>query len=685
MGAASRIAWITLVIGGCAEPVGGLIATSGDAGAPSDQEDARAAATPDGPAVSIEEPPALGALAGTPTGEASATSPIGVWFLDADGARLTLRVTAGVGAARYRGTVFAESAPSAVSAVAELAWDDATGRLRFTADLGGTRRWFEADAVEGALLGRYATGAVTDDAPVAALYRGHVTGWNATLLDRELVPRTFEIRWADGRRGRLQVDRGDGGFVGTLKVYASERNGALDEGEQRDLTGVSWDGVTLAADVDDRGVAWHYAGVVSGRRIDGAATAGDGAAPVSFAGTRAEVLGHGMVARPAAAQAAWRARARRQLQHMIMGDDPRPTAAQVTVLGEGLAPIALRTVPPERDDDLERPQAYTLSELRFDYTLADPRGGAPITRRSHAWMATPTTPAPPGGYPVALALNGHWGSARQVMDPSSAYWYGDGYARQGYVVIAVDVSHRPYADRPGLYVDLTGGDAPGDGNGPHPAIASAGFDTDWSEDGERAWDAARALDHVLARPDVNPARVTVTGLSLGAEVATIAGALDPRVTNVVAAGFSPDLNVMAARAPHYCWQWQHADVREYVDTSDFHALIAPRTLVVETGLSDPTFSNFRAPYAADKQVLRRARAAYGGGAERLVHYLHPGGHSYRVGDPAEELGKARGVTIPTLIAPGALSPLAWQTDGAIVQRRATVFDLTLWFRGRVVP
>jgi dienelactone hydrolase len=685
MGAASRVAWIVLVLSGCAEPTGGLIATTGDAGAPSDNEDARAAVTPDDAPISIDETPALGSLAGAPAEAPSASSPIGVWHLNADGARLTLRVTPGVGAARYRGTLAAESSPSAVSVVAGFAWDAAAGRMRFAADMDGARRWFEADAVEGALLGRYATGAVTDDPPVAALYRGHVTGWNTSLLDRELVPRTFDVRWADGRHGRLQVDRGDAGLVGTLKVYASERNGALDEEEQRDLAAVSWDGVTLAADVVDRGVAWHYAGVVSGRRIDGFATTSDGAAPVAFAGTRAEVLGHGMVARPAAAQAAWRARARRQVRHMVMADDPRPTATLVTVLAEGVAPIAMRTVPPERDDDVGRPQAYTLSELRFDYTLADPRGGAPITRRSHAWMATPTTPAPPGGYPVALALNGHWGSARQVMDPSSAYWYGDGYARQGYVVIAVDVSHRPYVDRAALYVDLTGGDDPAGGNGPHPAISSAGFDTDWSEDGERAWDAARALDHVLARPDVNPARVTVTGLSLGGEVATVAGALDPRVTTVVAAGFSPDLNVLASRAPHYCWQWQHADVREYLDMSDLHALIAPRTLVVETGLSDPTFSSFRAPYAADKQVLRRARAAYGAGAERLVHYLHPGGHSYRVGDPGEDLAEVRGVTIPTLIAPDALSPLAWQTDGALVRRRATVFDLTLWFRGRAVP
>ena len=225
------------------------------------------------------------------------------------------------------------------------------------------------------------------------------------------------------------------------------------------------------------------------------------------------------------------------------------------------------------------------------------------------------------------------------------------------------------------------------GHGSHPAIASAGFDTDWAEDGERAWDASRALDYVLERPDVNASRVTVTGLSLGAEVATITGALDPRINTVVAAGFSPDLNVMTLRAPHFCWQWQHADVREYLEVSDYHAMIAPRTLVVETGLSDPTYSNFRAPFAADKQVLRRSRAAFGGGggAGRLWHYLHAGGHSYRVGDPGPDVAAPRGVSTPTLMAPDALNPLAWQTDVATIQRRTSVFDLALWFRSRGAP
>ena len=683
MPTAPRLALTLALLSGCAGPVG----ASPDAGSRADGPPVEVdAARSDGAVRALLPTESLMPVAGraTPDEEPSPANPIGTWHLAAESERLTLRLTTDGAAGRYRGTLTAES-DATPRALTGVIWEPATGTLRFRCDAAGARRWYAAQAVEGTLRGRFAVGEVSDDEPAATRYRGHVTGWNATLLDRDIVPRTFDLRWDDGRRGRLQLDRavGSAGVVGTLKVYASERNAARDEEEQRELTAVSWDGETLRADVEDRGVTWHYQGRAAGRILEGVATAEDAVTP--WRGTRAEVLGHGMTARSPAAQAAWRARARRQLQHMMMGDDPRPTATQVTVLGEGLAPIAMRYVPGERDDDLGRPQRYTLTELQLAHTLADPRGGPAIVRRSHAYMATPTTPPPPGGYPVLLALNGHWGSARQVMDPSSTYWYGDSYARQGYLVVAVDVSHRPYAERSWLYADLPVGDDPGSGNGVHPAIASAGFDAEWAEDGERAWDASRALDHALARPDVNVARVTVTGLSLGGEVATLVGALDPRIGTVVAAGFSPDLNVMASRAPHFCWQWQHADVREYVEVSDYHAMIAPRTLVVETGLGDPTYSDFRAPFAADKQVLRRSRAAYGAAGGRLMHYLHPGGHSYRVGDPGEDVAAPRGVSTPTLIAPDAANPVAWQTDRATVQHRVSLFDITLGSRLRITP
>ena len=82
---------------------------------------------------------------------------------------------------------------------------------------------------------------------------------------------------------------------------------------------------------------------------------------------------------------------------------------------------------------------------------------------------------------------------------------------------------------------------------------------------------------------------------------------------------------------HPCWQWQHADVGEYLSISDLHALVAPRPLVVETGKIDETFSYFVIPFAADKQVAERSRGLPED-AHRFVHYLHYDQHHFHVGD-----------------------------------------------------
>src|SRR5262249_35266528 len=145
-----------------------------------------------------------------------------------------------------------------------------------------------------------------------------------------------------------------------------------------------------------------------------------------------------------------------------------------------------------------------------------------------------------------------------------------------------------------------------------------------------AWDAMRALDYLLSRGDVDARRVLVTGLSMGGEVSAIVGGLDPRLAMSVPAGYSPDMGVMLYHGNHECWRWLNGDIREYVDISDYFALTAPRPLIIQTGKQDQTFSRFKAPFAADRQVVHRARAAYGNGP--LFHYLHYDRHHYHVGD-----------------------------------------------------
>jgi hypothetical protein len=171
----------------------------------------------------------------------------------------------------------------------------------------------------------------------------------------------------------------------------------------------------------------------------------------------------------------------------------------------------------------------------------------------------------------------------------------------------------------------------------------------------------RALDYALSRPDVSGGKVIVTGLSMGGEVASYVGALDPRIRTVIPAGYSPDLSVVKYHGNHGCWTWAWADLRDYIDQSDVLALIAPRLLIVETGAADTVFSDRQPPFSGDKQVLRRARAAGG----PVFHFLHPLAHEWRGG------------LLLQIIQIGPISPgdLSWQTNGETVSDGRTLFDL----------
>jgi len=591
----------------------------------------------------------------------------GAWHLAVDGARLTLTLRAADGTLSVEGSD--DERP-----VEGLRWDEATGRLQFHVLAATGYQWFDGVVAGSVVRGRVARGDA-DQAPRTDAYAAQFTGWNATRVDATPYPRVFDLRVSDGRRARVRIDRADvanAAPIATFKVYGSDARGAGGEEPERPAREVFWDGAAIGFTVDYPGGPLVFRGAVDGRRARGDASLEGSLIPLTWTATRAEVLSHGFTARSRDEVRAWGDRTRRSLTRLMMNGAPRPSATRVTVVSEGLTPI--RPLVAEAPGAL--PQAYTLSQVRFEHTLADPRGGPDARRVATAWIARPNAAPPARGYPLCVALNGHGGSAFAVMDPNAPlFGYGDAYARLGFVVVAIDISHRPVADRAGLYTDVPDGDGPTVGNRAHPAIRHGALSPDWEEDGERAWDVSRAIDHALSLPTIDRSRIAVTGLSMGAEVATMVGALDERVSTVIAAGYSPDLNVMNLHGNHACWRWQQGDVTEYVDASDLLALVAPRTLVVETGTRDLTFSGFIPPFAADKQVMRRSRVAWGSEASRVVHFLHGGAHVYRVGDPFFDDTTTRGITVATVIEPSVADPLAWQFDGATTLHAMSVFDL----------
>jgi dienelactone hydrolase len=637
--------------------------------------------------------------------QSDASNPAGRWYVITGGLRMTfwfeLRGSAYVGARL-------DDQGNAVEQLDNITWNAATRTLEFRRTAGNTWFWYRGQIIEGVLTARFASSATSAAKPGDWLaYKWRLTGWNQEYLTPGLAPFVFDLQILQtGARARLRIDRSTTSptaFEGRLKFYAT--NESCNEKLEEEFSIERWNGAVLRFTSQGQ----VYDAVVNGRTITGTLTQ-SGAPVYQWRGTRAEVLSYGFTTRKVDDRERWQTRVRRSLEHLMMADNPQPLTRQVREVRGPLSPL-LGVPTPKRDDNPQaNPQNYTLTELAFSYTLPNPNGGVPLDRQAHGYLAKPNNGARGGGrqgnkYPLAIVLNGHTGSAYQIFDPASPlFWYGDGYARQGYLVLAIDMSHRPVndrimfgttrTDRMGYDTGYEQGDDPAHGNGAKPSIKpllppvaqDAQFYTDWEEDGERVWDVLRALDYALARPDVDASRVVVTGLSMGGELATYVAAIDPRVTACVTAGFSPDLSVLKYNNSHGCWIWHYADIRDYIDSSELFALIAPRPLIIETGREDTIYACSGFFFAGDKQIARRVRAAYGGDVGQFLHYLHNDAHFYRAGDYSNSQAEAW-VRIPSRTAPLSVGDQVWQMDGTTYSPVPwTVFRyLGAWLGFRYAP
>jgi dienelactone hydrolase len=581
----------------------------------------------------------------------------GHWYLDRDGQRITLLITRSDG--QIAGNTLSEAAGATANPIMGAGYARTNGLLQFqVVEPTGTVTYL-VQVTDGVLEGRYAVSQGGLPAQLAA-YTGRVTGWRGETFQD--AARVWDVLLDQDTQAVLRVDRAASDptvLIGTLKPYSTD--GLLDERPSEDVEVQQWDGQNLTFTRPAAPGQAVYTAVETGRTLAGTVTVGGGA-PTRWSGTRVEVLTHGLGVRSAREIADWQTHTRTRLSLLAFGGNPQPFHTQVSELSASV-PIPLYNQDGDRDDDVASwPQNYLLHELSFDSTLASPWDGESLPRHAHGYLAIPTTPPPPGGYPVVLAMNGHGGSAYDTFDPQGLYWYGDSFARRGFMVLAIDIGHRPLVDRKSLYGDYTGGDDPSTGNGTHPAIEVQGMSSDWEEDGERAWDAMRGLDDLLGRSDVNQNQVVAVGLSMGGEVTDWVAAMDPRIGVAFATGNPSDLAVMRLHGNHPCWNWQRADAREYYDPGDLNALVASRVLVRETGRVDFTYSSAAAPFATSKEVVRRAQPAFTAAGGQLIHYLHFDAHAFHVGQFCPDEDAADGVTMPVLQAPDPASP--WLTDWA---------------------
>jgi dienelactone hydrolase len=614
------------------------------------------------------------------------TSPVGTWYFKHNEDRLTAQIFFNPKTSRHEGNIVDSRGNK--SNLKSIFWSLKNNTLAFVRPLdSNTSEWYEGRVVEGVFQGRVASGSTIPSFPYD--YTTVATGWSATYLDSLSTVRVFDLTIDGFYKARLTLDRNAGRVQGLLKVYSTVTGDIALEEPEYDLTNVVWSGDRISFTRRLADATQYFEGTISGRSIYGRFRHGTDAFR-EWTGVRANVLSYGLFARTPAQRLAWQTRTRRQLQHLLMKGNPNPSSVRVTTIRTNMAPPGVGSYRLWHDwNALAHPRNYRLKELNFRYEIPNPYGGAPAIRIVHGYLAMPNDYRVGERLPTLLAVNGHGGSALSCFRIED-FNYGDAFASRRYLVLAIDISHRP--DSPFGYPleDRVGGThITADGCHPHPSIKYPGLDaSDWEEDGERVWDSMRAIDYLRTLPEADPNRIAMIGLSMGGEVTTYTAALDQRIRVAIPTGYAMESLKNNPNTNHICWMWNNADIGDYVDTSDFHALMAPRKVIYQTGSHDATFSIMAPPFATDKQIARRARIAYDADSTGYVHYLQihregfPG-HITRYGDIFTRSPKEARltVTVPTLTGPTSTGSPAWQTDPTTRPTGLSVFEIVEnWFR-----
>ena len=136
------------------------------------------------------------------------------------------------------------------------------------------------------------------------------------------------------------------------------------------------------------------------------------------------------------------------------------------------------------------------------------------------------------------------------------------------------------------------------------------------------WDAKRALDYLLSRPDVDATRIGAAGCSGGGALTTFIGALDPRVKAVVPACYPNSYRVLFA-GPDPDSEMSFPDfLASGLDTADFVELSAPVPWLIQA-----TEHDYFKPEGA-KLVYEEARRWYAlyGAEDKVRFFVGSGPH-----------------------------------------------------------
>lgn len=184
------------------------------------------------------------------------------------------------------------------------------------------------------------------------------------------------------------------------------------------------------------------------------------------------------------------------------------------------------------------------------------------------------------------------------------------YAANGYVCLVVDT--------------LQLGEAPGLHHGTYREGMWWWYSRGYTPAGIEAWNGVRGIDYLISRPEVDPARIGVTGRSGGGATSWWLGAIDDRIAAVAPVAGITDLqnHVVDGCVQGHCDCMYFGNTYRW-DYTTLAALCAPKAMLLENTNRDPIF-----PEDGVRRVFHALEKVYGwyGARDQLELLIGDGGH-----------------------------------------------------------
>jgi cephalosporin-C deacetylase-like acetyl esterase len=224
-------------------------------------------------------------------------------------------------------------------------------------------------------------------------------------------------------------------------------------------------------------------------------------------------------------------------------------------------------------------------------------------------------PNRPGRYPGILLQSGHTQEGKPEPQRLAT-----NLALKGFVSLAFDPVGQ--GEREQTYNRDLGGESAGWSVNEHLHAGAQSILVGESVARYFIWDAKRALDYLVSRPEVDPDRIGAAGCSGGGALTTFIGALDPRIKVVVPACFPNSYRLLfAGPDPDSEMSWPNF-LASGLDTADFVELSAPTPWLIQA-----TEKDYFTPTGA-RIVYEEARSWYKlyGAEDKVGFFVGPGPH-----------------------------------------------------------